>query len=476
MQWYNILGKNKIDFPKRAYGGNWKGQIIWGRLTVSRILQLLKNPFYAGVYTFGRYKNTRVVDQNGQIQTIQKKMPIDQWEVMLKHHHISYISWQDYENNQLILAKNLTKTRGNITPSPAREGCMLLQGLLICGKCGRRVTVRYKGSGGKYPTYECNARKNKGIMTRSCLSIRSDCIDEKIAELVIQVLIPEKINIAIKALQEVEKRNTVMDKSWEIKIQPTQYEAELAEKRYQQVDPANRLVAENLEKKWEQALTQLATVTTQYQEHKQKMGPIMSPERKYELTRLAKNIPKLWKQSKNMKDKKRILRLLIKDITINKDNTINKCTLQIRWMGGLHEKISIIPPAKQYEKIAYRPEMIDKVRKLAQNCTSDLEIAISLNQQNYKSATNKTFTKSMIKWIRHKYQIDLALKQEYEFTPKELMGKLDVSRDVVQYWMKRNYVKYRKLLSNRLLIMVPQNAEKELRERIKYSYKLKSIT
>lgn len=467
------FGKNKIDFPKRAYGGHWKGKVIWGRLTYSRALTLLKHPFYAGVYTYGRYKIIKKISPEGQVQNVQKKMPMESWEVMLKDHHPAYISWERYEKNQSVLARNQTNMPDHITPSPVREGCMLLQGVLLCGKCGRRISVRYKGNGGKYPTYECNWRKKEGLTGNACISIGSDWVDQKVEDRLLQVLSPEKINIALKALQELEQRNAAIDNHWELKIQRASFQASLAERRYEEVDPANRLVALNLEKKWEDALLKLATLKEEYEQHRLKKTSLFTVERKNELLTLAKDIPQLWHQTRNMQDKKRIVRLLIKDITVTKDPLSNDWLLQLRWQGGANETLKVTPLSKIYDRKRYTSETIEKVKSLAMQSSHDLEIVQHLNELNFKSATNQPFTKAMVRWIRYKYHIPLRLaKYKDEFTPSELSSKFGVSRHMIYYWIERGYVQYRKLPDNQLLVTLNTDTEMKLWERIKSSYKL----
>ena len=468
--------RNKIDVPKKSH----KGKPVWGKLTHGRVLAVLKNPFYAGMYTFGRYKSRKIIDDEGKIKTVLRKMPMEQWEVTIKDHHPAYISWDDYEKNLLILESNRTNLLPEASPSPVREGSMLLQGLLICGKCGRRVTIRYQGNGGKYATYECTRAKRDGLSEHTCISMRSDHVDIKIEERIIEVLTPEKINIALNAIGEIEKRNTATDKHWEIKIQRAEYEVSLAERRYEQVDPANRLVALNLEKKWEVALNNHESIKKQYQEYLQKKPSAITEDRKNELMILAKDIPRLWQNSKDMKTKKRIVRLLVKDITvtkeINTDSLSSEWVLQIRWKGGLYETLRILPPSRIYDKLRYSDQMVERVKVLAKSGYHDLEIAQSLNAQNYKSATGKDFTKSMISWIRFKHNIELKISGplKNEYSVKKLMTKFNVSGHVVRYWIKKAYVKHRKLYNNKLLIFVDADTEKKLWERIKASSKLKS--
>lgn len=461
------FAKNKINFPTRPKNGKWKGKLIWGRLPHHRILYILQNPFYAGTYTFGRFKNIKILNDQGQIKNIQQKVPMEKWEVILKDHHPAYTNWQSYLNNQETLIKNQTRDSTYTLPSPVREGPMLLQGILICGKCGHRLSVRYKGSNGKYPTYECNMQVRKGINAPMCISMRSSYVDKSIEERIIEVLTPEKIAIALRALEELEKRNRSFDKHWEIKIQRAEYDVNLAERRYEQVDPSNRLVALNLEKKWEDALARLISTQEDHQQYLKKQSTIITKKRKDELFELAKDIPQLWRQTKKMKDKKRILRLLIKDITVNKNKAKNEWILQVRWQGGAYETRRVAPPLKAAELRKNRPELVKKVRALVNKGKYDAQIAQILNEKNYTSATKKTFTKAMISWIRKAYDIQLKPpRNKNEYYTKEVMEKFNLSRNVICYWVEKKYLKSRRLPSGHRMILIDPETEAQIKKRL----------
>jgi DNA invertase Pin-like site-specific DNA recombinase len=470
------FGKNSISFPKRAYGGAWNGKLIWGKLNYNRALTILKHPFYAGAYTYGRYKTNKIISPGGEVKNVQQKMPMDKWDVMIKGHHPGYICWEEFEKNQILLKKNKTNIPENITPAPARKGHMLLQGALLCGTCGRRISVRYKGNGGIYPTYECNGRKKDGETTNHCISFRSDIADKEIEKKIIQVLTPKKIAVAMKSLDELDKRDSLINKNWEMKIQRARYEVELAERRYEQVDPANRLVAANLENKWNNALLELKTTKEQYAEYQQANKYDITQERKKELSVLSKDIPKLWAKTKNYKDKKRIVRLLIKDITVRKKSETNQLLFQIRWQGGIDETCTVNLPPKIYETLKYKQEIIDKVKFYAAKKDNDIEIARSLNKSGYSSATKKPFTKSMIQWIRYKHNIPLLSNiKENEYTVTQVTKKFNVSRHMVYYWTEKNIVSSRKIRNNsQILITIGPKDEGYLFEKIRSSYKLKS--
>jgi hypothetical protein len=175
-----------LRFPRRSYGGVWNGKLIWGRLTHSRVLGMLANPSYAGVYVFGRYQSAKQVSPSGEIVTRLRPMPQDAWRVVIQEHHEGYISWDQFVANRHRLATNRTNTEG--LPGPAREGLCLLQGLLICGHCGRRLTVRYTGNHGIYPMYECGWRRRESVGPQTCMSVPAPPLDQAITDRVLTLL------------------------------------------------------------------------------------------------------------------------------------------------------------------------------------------------------------------------------------------------------------------------------------------------
>ena len=239
----HYFGRQQLRFPKRAYGGAWDGRLIWGRLNHGRVLDILKNPSYAGAYVFGRHQSTKEVSSAGDVRMRTRRVPLDGWLVRIQNHHAGYVSWPEYERNQQLLENNRTNAEHMLLSGAAREGLALLQGLLLCGRCGRRLTVRYKGNGGIYATYECNARRREGVATSSCMSLRCDLLDTAVSARVLSVLQPAQIEVAVEALRQLEHRDTAMSGQWRMRLERAEYEAQLAQRRYEEVDPSNRLVA-----------------------------------------------------------------------------------------------------------------------------------------------------------------------------------------------------------------------------------------
>ena len=287
------------------------------------------------VYVYGRYAYHKKLSETGQFLLTPVILPMEEWPVMIKDHHDGYISWEDYINNQKIIKQNRTNEEANMLPLAAREGHALLQGLIICGYCGRRVSIRYKGHGGIYLRYECNYQKNQGMDKRSCLSVGASVLDKAISQKILTAITSAQVEIAIKAFEELEQRNQTLEKQWLMKIKRAEYEAQLAQRRYEEVDPSNRLAAATLEKDWNDALAFLQEVQSQYIEYQKKNILVITKEQKENLLTLAKDFPRLWNNpSTSSKDRKRILRLLIKDITIKKCDTGKKAILHIRWQKG----------------------------------------------------------------------------------------------------------------------------------------------
>ena len=463
-----------LTFPKRAYGGAWDGKVIWGRLTHSRVLGVLKNPSYAGVYVFGRYQSHKQISADGQVRTKTKPVPMDSWRVKIEDHHDGYISYKQFDSNQVLLQKNRTNAEAMVLSGPAREGLALLQGLLLCWRCGRRLSVRYRGNGGIYPTYDCNWRRREGLSTKSCMNIRCDLLDAAISDRVLAVLAPAQLELATEAVLQLEKRDAALSSQWQMRLERAEYEAQLAERRYEEVDPANRLVAATLETRWNDALVKLEELKAQLAEFQRKEACVVTDEQRQEVLALAKDFPHLWNApSTRDKDKKRMLRLLIKDITVERDAERRVVILHVRWQGGACEVIQVALPPTAADKVRYPEAFVQKVRQLAVNLSDD-EIAETLNRDGLRPAKGESFNVSIVSWIRYKHQIPSPQRRRSgELTVKEVAGKLGVSPYVVYYWINRGIIEGRRRKKGTpYWITLDDQKEAELRERIRNSVRI----
>lgn len=470
------FAQDGLRFPKRAYGGAWAGKLIWGRLSHGRVRTLIKNPSYAGTYVFGRYQYAKSITPEGEVRKHMRAVPMPDWRVHLPEHHEGYITVDEFDQNQLRLAHNRTNGEGTVLSGPAREGLALLQGLLLCSTCGRALTVRYQGNGGIYPIYECNWRRREGLATKNCFNVRTDLLDDAVCEEVFKVLKPAEIELALAALNELEQRDQAVMRQWHMRIERAEYECALAERRYEEVDPSNRLVAASLERRWNEALLQLDAVKAEAATFQSQKARVVTPEQKAKVLALARDLPRVWRAATTQpKDRKRMLRLLIRDITVEKLLGARQVVLHVRWQGGACTDTVVELPAPVADRLRYPPQIVDQVRERARKL-SDLQIVHALNQQGVRSSRGLPFTLAMIKWIRYRYNVPSGcLMRPEELTVRQLADRLGVSIHYVHYWIKHAVIEARQLDGRGpWWITISDEREQQLRDRIRKSVHLKN--
>ena len=460
-----------LRFPKRAYGGAWAGKLIWGRLTHGRVLGLLKNPSYAGTYVFGRYQYVKSITADGEVRKNMRAVPTPDWRVRLPDHHEGYITVEEFERNRQRLARNRTNGEGTVLSGAAREGLAMLQGLLLCGSCGRALTVRYQGNGGIYPVYECNWEHREGLATKNCFSVRTNLLDDAICVEIFKALKPAELELALAALDELEQRDQAVMRQWQMRIERAEYECALAERRYHEVDPSNRLVAASLERRWDEAMSRVEDVKTEASNFQKQKARVVTPEQRAQILALARDLPRIWHASTTeVKDRKRMLRLLICDITVENVAASRQVILHIRWQGGACSDVTITRRTPIAEQWRYPTETIDRIRELSRSL-SDPQIAQALNVQGLLSSHGRPFTQSMVKWIRYRYSVPAPrLQRPDEVTVKQLADQLGVSIHFVHYWIKQGVITARQIDDHGpWWITTTNEQERGLRDRIRDS-------
>jgi DNA invertase Pin-like site-specific DNA recombinase len=450
-------------FPRRSYGGVWDGKLIWGRLTHSRVIGVLANPSYAGTYVFGRYQSCKKIGPTGEICTQLRKMPQDQWRVVIPNHHPGYITWDQFLANRSRLAAN--RTNSEVLAGPAREGLCLLQGVLLCGICGRRLTTRYTGNGGLYPSYDCNSRSRDAPPLRHCMSLPAKPLDDAIAARLLIAVTPLTIKLALEALNNLEARDKAISAQWHRRIERARYDAALAERRYEEADPSNRLVASTLERRWNDAMQRMIELEAEIADFERQAMRSLTSEQKQQILQLGKDFPRLWKApTTSACDRKRMLRLLIRDITVVKGPDPKLLRLQIRWQGGATETIVVHQRPNRADAVRYPEAFVAQVRDLAERY-ADKEIAVRLNAEGLTSSTGKSFTASMISWIRFKHRIPGPSRLPGTLTVNEVRARYGVSMHVVYYWIARGIVAATQRETNTpYAITISDNVDRRLRK------------
>lgn len=431
------FASNSLLFPKRAYGGAWNGKLTWGTLTHSRVLSVLHNPAYAGAYVYGRYKDKKTVNSDGHFEHHTVCLPKEEWKVFLPDHHEAYISWEEFEANQKLLDSNRTN---NEVSGPAREGAALLQGIILCGRCGRHMTVRYTGNGGIRPAYECLGRWEHGNKA-TCTSIPASIVDHAISDKILSILKPSQLEIALKVIHSIGETERSADRNWKLSLERAQYEADRAERQYMLAEPENRLVVRTLENAWNQKLQDLEQVKQDYTAYCSKKPWNPTGTESDDIFHLAEQIPAVWNApSSTPKEKKRIIRILIEDVTVLASAWKSEFSIGIRFRSGCCEAIPLVKPGRRADVVRHDNSTIALIRELSASM-DDSEIVAYLKSNGILTKTGTEFTKHSIRWIRHKNKIPNMYQCSHQgFTVDETANLLGISTGKVYYYIDKGII------------------------------------
>jgi DNA invertase Pin-like site-specific DNA recombinase len=450
-------------FPTRAYGGVWAGEIRWGRLTHGRVLQLLANPAYAGAYVFGRYHSRRAVDPDGTIRIKSTELPREQWPVLIRDHHPAYITWETFLANTQRLAANCTCQGAR----PVREGGALLQGIVLCGGCGRAMSTAYPD--GK-AIYDCTHSRADHTMTPQCRSILAAIVDSVVGKRLVEVLAPQEIALALAAADEVTARKVNHARALELRVERTRYDAGRAERAFHHCDPDNRLVARSLERRWEEKLRELAEAE---RELVCQLNEPALPSRD-QLESLAADFPRLWAApTTSDKQRKRLLRSLISDVTLISEPGGMQLRIGIRWRSGACEELVARRPHSAPQARRTPQDAVEIARRLGAQRTN-AELAAELNRVGLKTGTGKCFNAASIQWIRYAYDIDqLQLLAPGELSVKQVAARLGIAPNAIYDWIERGQLVVRQTNGGRLCVPFTTEVEEAARQRIANSKRIK---
>jgi hypothetical protein len=293
--------------------------------------------------------------------------------------------------------------------------------------------------------YECNWLKRQGRAKRSCMTIPCGALDEAVQRRVLQAVDSQSLALALAAHDELSQRDEALTRQWKMRLTRVQYEAELAQRRYEEVDPANRLVAASLEKRWNNALGRVEEVHRQMDGFQRQQTRTFTPQQREQILALAGDFPRLWKsETTSAKDKKRMLRLLVDNITVERGEG-RSVMLHVCWSGNAREDLEAVLPRKVQDQVRHPSARVDEVRRLAKDHT-DAQIVELFNARGERTAKGNPFTVASIKWIRYKHRIPAPqLKLPHELTVDDVAARFHVSRGVVYYWINRDILPARRI-------------------------------
>jgi hypothetical protein len=424
-------------FPRRIRRGIGKGDVLWGALDHSRVVQILHNPRYAGAFVYGRTRGGR----NAQLKSIQRKVPREQWHVLIPDAHVGYISWPEYERNQATLRQNAAGFGEAGRGGMPREGVGLLQGRVVCGRCGARMRVRYQDVERHLePYYQCTeaAVRRAGKL---CQSVRGRPIDEAVSALLLETVAPAAIEMALAVQEEIAHRIEQAEGLRRSQLERARYEAELARRRYLKVDPDNRLVADALEADWNDRLRQLDALQREHERQRAADQGLLSEAARGRILSLAKEFRRIWNDPRTSPiERKRMVALLIEDVTLVKADSIS---IHVRFRGGKTTSLTIAKPKPIALIRKTLPEVVRAVDELLETGT-DRQVAARLNELGYRNWKDQGFTVKKVIVIRKAYGLQSRferLRGRGMLTGDELARQLGVCTTTIHQWGRAGLLK-----------------------------------
>jgi DNA invertase Pin-like site-specific DNA recombinase len=456
------FAKEGLKFPRHGQAGS--GQLIWEPLRHSKALDTLHNPRYAGAFCFGKSRTWK--DPQGRWHCVS--LPREQWAILIKDAHPGYISWEEFEENQKRLQHNQQARAIERQSGPPREGPALLQGLVICGKCGGRMTLRYHQRGGRLsPDYLCQKQCVEECRPL-CQNVPGGVVDDALSTLIVDSISPLALEVALNVQQQLQEHLAEADRLRRQVVERAQYEAEQARIRYMRVDPNNRLVADTLEAIWNDKLRQLEQARQEYEKQRQNAQRTISQEQKAQILALSEDFPRLWRDpATSDRDRKRMARLILEDVTLKRDQTL--ITVQVRFKGGATKVLSLPMPPTVGELRKTKAEIVAEIDRLLERCT-DSEIATELNKKGWRSSANQPFSRWIIYQLRTGHKLvsrGERLRAKGFLNAREIAALVGTKPLLVDYWRQEGLLKGIRLNDkNEYLYQPPDaNAIQQIKQR-----------
>ena len=434
-------------FPSRHAKKEAAAEMRFCKLTHSRTLTILRNPLYTGAYVWGRRRERRALADGVVHKRREVLAAREEWHSLRLDSHPAYLTWQEYLVNQQRLQDNDAKRHSDHGHGAPRNGEALLQGLALCGLCGRRMKTYYRSA--QQTVYECSRRMDA---EKTCWSTMARRLDEKVTEVFLSAVVPPELELSLAVLKEVERQAAQVDQQWKLRLERARYQAARAERQYHAVEPENRVVARTLETRWNQKLQELLQVEREHEEARRAHKLDLSDDDKRAILTLSKDLPKVWNaETTTTAERKQLLRLLIQDIVLLPVETPHRATqIRILWKTGAITEVTASRPTS-VEQCKTPPAVVTVVREHVAQGKSNAQIAQELNQSKLKSGRGHDFTESTIRNLRHDYRIrgrrPVGQDGRRQPTPHQdergrysvpgLAAHYHVTIHVVRYWLLR---------------------------------------
>jgi DNA invertase Pin-like site-specific DNA recombinase len=425
-----------LSFPMQTrYGGG----VRWVDPSYIAVYHVLTNPVYAGAYAYGKSRHEVILDATGARKKRVRKLPRAQWSVLLPDHHQGFIDWSTYESNRARITANTHPRPHQSGGGAVREGSALLQGLAVCGQCGRKLRTHYTGRTAS-AGYHCAGKSivnGRGIY---CLNVGAVQVDAAATRAVLAALAPLGAQAALAAAERIEADHDGALAQWRLAVERASYEAQRAERRYRAVDPDNRLVARGIEAEWESCLRELDKAKAELARHEQLRPRTLSAHERIRLLALGADLLKAWQApTTTTRDKKELLRALIEEVIITVHKDERRAHLTLRWRGGALTEIDLDLPRHRPATVRTDEDTVALVRRLAAHY-HDAVIAGILNRQERTTAYGHRFTANHVGNLRRHWSIPRFEPPDTPpdgrlLTIKQTADALGVAASTVHRWL-----------------------------------------
>ncbi len=453
-------------FPNRELRGPRRGELVWIPLRRARALQVLKNPRYAGAFVFGRTRSQRTVDGRTKLF----RLPSSEWHTLLLDAHPGYLTWEQYQDNLRRLRENTQAYSSERRKNPPREGPALLQGLLVCGRCGETMSVRYQTRGGRQvPVYGCGRFKTEQGEVGKCQEISGAALDRATGELLVEAVSPMALEVVLAVQQELTQRSEEADRLRRQQVERARYDADLAHRRYLRVDPDNRLVADSLEADWDAKLRALNAAQEEYERRRSAGDLLLDEAKRTQILSLATDFPRLWADPNTPdRERKRMVRLILEDVTLIREGS--ELVAHIRFRGGATHTLRL--PIVDLRRTS--SEIREEIARLLDD-HSDGEIAAILNQRGLRPHhQGPAFTPNIVANIRRKYGlIDRFARHRAAgwLTLREMADLLGVGTPTIKKWRRKGFLRSQVYNAKGERLYEPPGADAPMRHSGQRSYR-----
>jgi excisionase family DNA binding protein len=428
------LIEERQRLPRRTVG---QRRVRWAAANYAAVHDFLTNPAYAGAFVFGRTRQHKALDAQGRVRRRTVELPIEQWSVCLPEHHPGYVSWEEYLATRRRLRANVI--RPGEGGGPAREGVALLQGIVRCGRCGRRMQVAYSGNDGRVPRYACVRAHQLHGTDSACQSLGGLRLEKAIASAFLEAVTPAGLRASAEAIGELERRHDERLHGQRLAVERAEFEAERARRQFDACEPEHRLVARTLEARLELALSALERERRELAELERRRPEPLTAEERQALARIAHDLPRLWAaQTTTARDRKELLRTLIAEVIVTVRDEPRRAEVEIVWEGGARTELRVPLIRRGTESKRTDEDTIELVGRLAAH-HPDRQIAAILNKQGRRTGTGLPFTESRVKHVRHKHAIPAAPPPDpasHLHTIDQAAEQLGVTPTTIYRWLR----------------------------------------